>query len=72
MLDADVATISYEFWDGTEWITEWDTRSTQGRRLPASVRITYTRNGDEQEHVFTVRIVGSDVTEDNPITAGVQ
>ncbi|RYG35582.1 prepilin-type N-terminal cleavage/methylation domain-containing protein [bacterium] len=72
VLDPEISSISYEFWDGTEWITEWDTRSNQARRLPASVRITYSREGDEQDHVFTVKIIGSDVTEDKPITAGAE
>ncbi|CAN5579115.1 hypothetical protein BH11ARM2_BH11ARM2_24260 [soil metagenome] len=69
-LDPSVSKISYEFWDGSDWITEWDTRSTQARRLPASVRITYTRDGDAQDHIFTVRIPTSDVTSDKPITQG--
>lgn len=71
-LDPNVSTISYEFWDGSDWITEWDTRSTQARRLPASVRVTYARQGDSQDHVFTVRIPTSDVTSDKPITVGAQ
>lgn len=59
--------ILFEFWDGTQWITSWDTDS-DGRRLPAAVRVTYRVSSDTDEHSFVVRIPTSDVTADNPMT----
>ncbi len=70
VLSEEVDSIGYEFFDGLDWITTWD--STQGeRRLPAAVRVTYTFAGDSVQHVLVVRLRNSDVTFNNPIqTAG--
>lgn len=69
VLDPDIDQISFEFFDGTDWITGWDTQSQAEPRLPAAVRITYNRT-DEQEQIFIVRLIHSDVTPANPVTSG--
>jgi Tfp pilus assembly protein PilE len=56
----------FEFWDGVQWVVEWDTQ-TQQRRLPAAVRITYHIVDEEDDRVMTVRLPHSDVTPEDPI-----
>lgn len=70
LLDPDVKSIGFQFWDGLEWVTTWDT-TTNTRRLPEAVQVTYTLNNDQQEtqHAFVVDIPASDVTAQNPYTA---
>jgi Tfp pilus assembly protein PilE len=68
VLDPDIDTISYEFYNGTDWDVSWDTTSMNPPRLPAAVRITYRRANDASEHLFIVRLIHSDVTVDNPVT----
>lgn len=68
LLDGDIQTIEFEFWDGTTWTPTWSTQAGATKRLPAAVRVTYTlRNqSDNTNHIFVVRIPASDVTADNP------
>ena len=70
IFDADIDSATWEFFDGTEWIETWDTAASNTPRLPAAVRITYRRNGDDIDHVFVVRLINSDVTPDNPVVTG--
>lgn len=73
VLDPTVNSISFEFWDGEAWQAEWDTRTqNETRRIPAAVRVTYTRTGDPegQNRVFIVRLPSSDVNAENPLTIG--
>ena len=58
--------LSFEFWDGSDWVTTWDTR-TMDRRVPAAVRVNYT-DSDDRPVSLTVRLENSDVTQANPIT----
>lgn len=67
-LSDDVDTISYEFFDGTDWQTTWDTTTMTPRRLPSAVRITYRLVGDTQDRILVFALPGSDVTPDNPVT----
>lgn len=60
-----VVSATYEFWDGTQWLTSWDTRIGQ-RRLPAAIRITLEFDDGDPE-VLTLRLPLSDVTALNPI-----
>jgi len=68
-IDPDIASIGFQFWDGEEWISSWDT-TTGTRRLPAAVQVSYTLTNDPAKtvHVFTVTIPASDVTAQNPMT----
>lgn len=54
VLDAGVESISFEFFDGTDWIGDWDTTVTRG--LPRAVRVTYTLVDDETQRMFVVRL----------------
>jgi type II secretory pathway pseudopilin PulG len=69
VLAPEVKTIGFQFWDGQEWISNWDT--TQGtRRIPPAVMVSYTteQSGESNPKVFIVRIPCSDVTTLNPVT----
>jgi len=66
LLLANVSELSFEFWDGTEWTTAWDT-TTGVRRIPAAVRITYRIDTEPNSHTVTVRLEQSDVTSTNPV-----
>jgi len=71
VFDSRVASMSFEFWNGLSWATEWDTVTQGARRLPAAVRVTYAFTGEEETpHVFVVRLPLSDVTPDNPLDVG--
>ena len=71
LVSADVSEIGFQFWDGSEWLSEWDTRSGT-RRLPAAVKVQYrlTDESTDQLHQFVVIIPNSDVTASNPMTQG--
>jgi len=64
--DANVTSIQWEFFDGLNWQTTWDTAQTN-RRIPSTVRVTYQLDGEDQAHVLVVRLYKSDVTPDNPV-----
>ncbi|MDI9641100.1 type II secretion system protein GspJ [Kamptonema cortianum] len=66
-----VTSLSWEFWDGTQWVTTWDTRQGQ-RRIPAAVRMTFQigDEGAERTHVF--RLVNSDISAENPLVQSTQ
>ena len=70
LLEPTVTQLGFEFYDGTEWITTWDTQSGT-RRLPAAVRVSYMLSSDanEQAHTFVVPIASSDVDASNPANA---
>lgn len=83
VLDPDIASIQFEFFDGNDWVPTWQTAqptsgvesgtaTNYGRRLPAAVRITYTLTSDSSNggHQIIVRLPHSDVTTDNPATPG--
>lgn len=88
LLSPDVRSIQFEFFDGTDWQPIWGTAgadttnltadaataaATDGRRLPAAVRVTYTLNDDADgvQHVLVIRLPHSDVTALNPVEQGV-
>ncbi len=68
VFDSGVEQISFEFYDGTDWATSWDTQAMETPRLPAAVRVTYRRTNDAADRIFVVRLPLSDVTPDNPLT----
>ena len=67
-LDSDIESISFEFYNGETWDLSWDTTSMDTPRLPAAVRVTYSRTSSPGDRTFVVRLPLSDVTPDNPIT----
>lgn len=55
LLEADIATVTFEFYDSTTWIAVWDSATNAG--LPSAVRVTYTLTSDpEVERTFVVKI----------------
>ncbi len=68
VFETSLRTIQFEFWDGTAWQPTWSTTVGAEKRLPASVRITYTRQEEAEgtNHVLIVRLPVSDVTADDP------
>lgn len=70
LLDARIARIGFQFWDGAEWVTAWD--ATNPPRLPQAVRVSYTLRGqpDSDVRVFDVPIPASDVDAQTPQAAG--
>ncbi|HLP00068.1 MAG TPA: prepilin-type N-terminal cleavage/methylation domain-containing protein [Fimbriimonas sp.] len=70
VLDPDIRTIGLEFFDGTDWVEEWNTQQSNTPRLPSAVRILYSREGDNQDHYIVVHLPHSDVTPDNPVIVG--
>lgn len=67
VLNAKVASIRFEAWDGTQWVGSWDTTSMATPRLPSAVSVYYRFIGEEQERLFVVRLPLSDVTAANPV-----
>lgn len=63
----DVSDLNFEFWDGTAWVTAWDTREQTTARLPAAVRLTYRLSSETEDRVMVMRLPASDVTADNPL-----
>jgi len=68
VFESSITSIEFEFWDGTAWQPSWSTQVGAEKRLPAAVRITYTREGESegQVHVLVVRLPLSDVTANDP------
>lgn len=67
VLDANLAGLNFEFWDGTTWVEEWNSSQMDPPRLPAAVRVYYALTGEEESvRSFVVRLPLSDVTPQNP------
>jgi hypothetical protein len=65
VLTEDVSDLRFEFFDGLDWQTEWDTVELI-RRLPSAVRVIYTLAEEQFERTFVVGLIHSDVTPDDP------
>jgi type II secretory pathway pseudopilin PulG len=68
LLDGDVTAMGFQFWDGLEWDSEWDT-TTGTRRLPQAVQVSYRLKSDVNNtpHVFVVMVLSSDCNANNPV-----
>lgn len=68
VLESAVSQLGFEFYDGTQWTTEWDTINSGTRRLPSAVRVSYTLSTDTDNlvHSFVVVLPTSDVDANNP------
>lgn len=71
-LNADVDSIDFEFFDGSNWTTEWDSRVAAQRTLPFLIRITYSLASENgRQRILMVRPPLSDVAElDNQAATG--
>jgi hypothetical protein len=58
----------FEFFDGTNWLPSWDTRTMTTKRLPAAIRLTYQVTDDQNDRIMVVRLPLSDVTPTKPVT----
>jgi prepilin-type N-terminal cleavage/methylation domain-containing protein len=68
LMQPGVESMKFEFFDGTQWQTSWDTREMTTKRLPAAVRVTYRLETEANDRTLTVRVPASDVTVQNPVT----
>lgn len=68
VLEPMVTDIRFQFFDGTQWVPEWDTGQTN-RRIPSAVLVSYSLDGKRQRS-FVVRLPLSDVTPANPVVLG--
>ncbi len=66
LIDARIARVGFQFWDGAQWDTSWDAGTPP--RLPQAVRVSYTLRGhlDSDVRVFDVPIPASDVDAQAP------
>jgi hypothetical protein len=69
VLDPEVTDIRFQFYDGAQWVGDWDTDET-GRRIPAIVRVIYRIADEEQDRNLFIKLPLSDVTQDDPVTVG--
>lgn len=68
MFSSDLTKVEFEFFDGTDWMPTWDTRTMTTKRLPAAIRVTYQLKDDTNDRIMIVRLPLSDVTPTKPVT----
>ena len=56
LVNPDLTDIRFEFYDGTSWMTTWDSRDAQKDKLPSAVRVTYTVKSESKPRQFLVRV----------------
>ncbi len=54
-LNPEVQDIRFEFYNGAEWQTSWDSTGNEKGKLPSGIRVTYILRGDHQPNSFVVR-----------------
>lgn len=67
VLNANIESIRFEAWDGTEWMTSWDTTTMSTPRLPSAVSVYYKFTGEDEERLVVIRLPHRDVTTENPV-----
>jgi prepilin-type N-terminal cleavage/methylation domain-containing protein len=70
LLNGQVESLYFEFFNGASWVTDWDTTGQPEKRLPAAVRVTYRFEADDQDRSFVVALPLSDVTPEDPLGVG--
>jgi prepilin-type N-terminal cleavage/methylation domain-containing protein len=70
VLDPNIDQIGFEFWDGQEWATAWDTTNGQ-TSLPQAVRVSYTIKNEEGSpvHTFIAPIPASTIDAQHPASS---
>ena len=68
VIEPDVTNITFEFYDGNQWQSSWNTFAQTTRQLPAAIRVSYTMPGESQDRVFIVGLAYTTVTPNNPAT----
>jgi hypothetical protein len=66
IIEPDITKITFEFFDGTQWQSSWNTFAQTTRQLPSAIKVTYTMPGETQDRVFIVGLLYSTVTPNNP------
>lgn len=71
LLDSRISDLTFEFWDGQEWLGQWDT-TTDERRVPSAIKLTYTISEDdaERQRVLVIRLANSDISSAVPLGSG--
>jgi prepilin-type N-terminal cleavage/methylation domain-containing protein len=74
LLDPQIGLVGFQFFNGTDWVDEWDTILGGDRRLPAAVRVSYVLKETPEDAVrsFVVTLPASDVNSLNPTNIGGQ
>jgi prepilin-type N-terminal cleavage/methylation domain-containing protein len=69
LLDTDVTSIGFQFWDGAEWDPSWDTTTMTTPTLPQAVQVTYRLKSDigVTDHMFVIPVRASTVSVNNPV-----
>jgi prepilin-type N-terminal cleavage/methylation domain-containing protein len=69
LLDSQIASIGFQFWNGTQWLPTWDTTSGS-RELPQAVEVRYTVPGgaDSDIRSFIVPIPASGSPSDDSVS----
>jgi hypothetical protein len=60
LLAQNLRDIRFEFYDGTDWQTSWDSRNGNKDKLPDAIRVTYLFPQDRLPHSFVVRLLLKD------------
>lgn len=66
LLEEGITSLYFEFFDGEQWQTTWDTVTAGPRRLPAAVRISYTLAEESEPRSLVIRLKNSDATPEDP------
>jgi hypothetical protein len=66
ILAEEIETLDFEYHDGYEWVTEWDSQALE--KLPVAVRITITFRDEEFDGQSMTRQTVSDLTREFSIT----
>ena len=70
LLDPNVESATFEFFDGLDWQGQWDTRTQGTPRLPSAVRVTLRMRERDEPVVIVVPLLASDVTPEDPVAIG--
>ncbi|HWD39367.1 MAG TPA: type II secretion system protein GspJ [Fimbriimonas sp.] len=54
LVQSGLQDIRFEFYDGNQWLTAWDSKNDQKGKLPQIVRITYVLPNDQKPHSLLV------------------
>ncbi len=66
VLEPDITKISFQFYDGTQWQSSWNTFAQTTRQVPAAIRVSYSMPGETQDRVFIVGLAFTTVTPNTP------
>ncbi|AIE85985.1 type II secretion system protein GspJ [Fimbriimonas ginsengisoli] len=56
ILNERIRDVRFEFYDGNQWASSWDSRNGDKDKLPAAIRVSYVLLNDKTPHSFLVRL----------------